>query len=375
MQKKIMQTVEDYLECIVDAAGNYSAPIKLARYDVNIVSSFAAQISDGLAFTDRQAELAHKIVVKYKKQLAQRGVELGTIEQTPVYRNPIRTVDRSRKIKVVGNSVHLLFPYNPEIIDHIRQSGSGVAGSLEFDRSQRLWIGRITEPRALWLTELVDKYQFAADETFLTLVDRIKNCQDTDFGIRLVKSSNGFKIENAADSLMEYVNENFGHISHANILDVMDSSSILGFTVDEHVKNQIIGALDPKVQKLILEKQLHMPLATKDNLESIFYYAQLVGRDPLFVYDPMADEPSRSVIFGALKEKFGQDLLVVGNRQRKLEMDGARCVYITNWQPSWQMKIPLLISLTGMMIGPRKQQILQNSDKVVYMTDVVYNDQ
>lgn len=368
-----MHTVEDYIEYIAGSQISYHDTIKLARYDVNIVASMAIQISNGVAFTDRQADLAHKIAVKYKKQLSTHGVTLGNIEQQPVYRMPVRKVNRERNIKIVNNTVQLIFPYHPEIIDHIRSS-SAVHGSLYFDREQRLWKGAVTESRLLWLETLIDKYHFVTDQTFLELLEKVKNCQAKEYQIELIETATGFDIKNAETSLQQYVLDHFGVVDNSNVISLVDHSKILGFSVSNSIKEKYINDLDPKIQKLILEKQLHMPLSQEGNLELIFDYLALTDRSPLCVYDPIITDTMSSTIHGKLKKKFGSALCVLSNKQRKIDVSGAECVYFNNWRPDWQMKIPLLICLTGMMIGPRKQQILQCANKIVYMTESVYNE-
>lgn len=96
-----MFTVEDYIEILagVQAGGD---SIKLERPDYNLITSLARQTFRGMAYTDRQFELAKNKVLHYKSQLESSGFKvLDDDLKTP--RMTLREIDRSRWIKIVDN--------------------------------------------------------------------------------------------------------------------------------------------------------------------------------------------------------------------------------------------------------------------------------
>ena len=96
-----MFTVEDYIEILagVQAGGD---SIKLERPDYNLITSLARQTFRGMAYTDRQFELAKNKVLHYKSQLESSGFTvLDNDLETP--RMPLREIDRSRWIKIVDH--------------------------------------------------------------------------------------------------------------------------------------------------------------------------------------------------------------------------------------------------------------------------------
>ena len=134
--------LEDFIEYIggvKDATGrltNYTQPVvRLANYDVGIVNSLSMQTSTGTPFTDRQCQLATKIVIKYRKQLAVNGIVLP--EHLPL-RMPIREVDRSSYMTLSEDrkDLYLRFPYSATLIDSIRQFGYLSCGRVEFNREK-----------------------------------------------------------------------------------------------------------------------------------------------------------------------------------------------------------------------------------------------
>ena len=130
MLMKTFLYVEDYLEVINGdrdpASGklyglfNNTPPIvSLARYDVQILSSMSATTSDGKSLTDKQAELAVKIVLKYRKQLEKLEIDVTPVE-TPKFRLGIRQIDRRRLLYIDNNKLVLKFPYDTKLISDIR---------------------------------------------------------------------------------------------------------------------------------------------------------------------------------------------------------------------------------------------------------------
>ena len=112
--------VEDYIEllagydpgnALIFNSGKYS--FSLARYDVNIIQSMAtASLWNNQAYTDKQGDLAVKLVLKYKRQFASQGIDITPVEENPVWRLPLRTIDRSQRILLDGEDLLAKFPYN-----------------------------------------------------------------------------------------------------------------------------------------------------------------------------------------------------------------------------------------------------------------------
>ena len=101
--------VEEYLEIITGQRDivtkrpnpnlifNMTPIINLARYDVKVLESMTTHVVSGGALTEKQGELALKIVLKYQRQLAQKGVDVSPVEN-PQWRIPLRKMDYSRAL-------------------------------------------------------------------------------------------------------------------------------------------------------------------------------------------------------------------------------------------------------------------------------------
>lgn len=378
MQTKSLPYLEDYLEVISGVAGfPFGNPnpnhivITLARYDVQIVHSMALQTAQGISLTDRQALLAHKLVVKYRRQLAAQGLDLGVHEDNAVFRLPVRMVDRTRSIKLQDQQIHIRFPYDEALVNDIKQSAKTTPGSLHFDSNTKTWTGSITEPRLIWLQHLVDKYNFQADEQITQLIQQVEQCQQQKYRIELTVGEHGLEIANAESSLVDYINENLGGFDVDNITQLIDYSSVLGYTVSA----ELVGVLtsNPRIQRLLTERDVHLPLSGTNAIKDIVEYANLSNRWPMFVFENNGS-PSDE-LRAELDQVFApEEILYVKMGQRKPpDTTGYRCVYLSHWNSNWNMRIPLLVTMTALMVGVKKIQIVQHSEKVVFGTAVVYN--
>lgn len=379
MQKKTISYIEDYIEILAGYVGikGKTMSFSLARYDVQIVTNLADQTNRGIGYTDKQALLAHKLVVKYKRQFAKYDIDIGFHEENGHFRLPIRYVDRSKTIKLTDGQVYLRFPYESKMIDEIKDSGKNIPGLMKFDREQKAWIMSITEPRILWLQTIADKYQFEMDPDISKFVDNINETKQLDYQIVLEKTDQGLIIRNGEPSLIDYIEKNLNGLNEDNLVTLVDYSNILGYSVSDEIRSWVESKYNQNQTMLLSLKETHLPIKDDDSFRDIVEYAGITNRWPLYVFENIDTNTGR--MLPILKEYFtGDELVEVPLKSRTLKLSpNVKCVYLNHWMHSWQTNIPMLVTLTSLMIGPKKQHIVQNSEKIVYCTDVMikYNQQ
>jgi hypothetical protein len=166
--------------------------------------------------------------------------------------------------------------------------------------------------------------------------------------------------------------EHLGGFGLDNATALIDNSSCLGYTVDQKLKQQIGDTYNHNQALLLKNREVHIPLGDGTALDDIVAYADKTQRWPIYIFETV--DVVQTQIKSLLSKYFTQDqLLIVSAKQRKLDTTGYKCVYLTNWQTSWSDRIPLLVTMTALMVGPKKQHIIQQSEKVVYCTENVYN--
>jgi hypothetical protein len=175
-----------YLEDFLEYIGGYKtskgqvtpnfpfcvANVRLANYDHNIVNTMGYQTYNGNPLTDKQYELAKKIVFKYRRQLQQKGIVVP--EDLPL-RMAIRHVDRSQTLSYDPKKSELLikFPYNSLLVQSIRQFVSNSCGEIVFDREARVWIAAATVPNLVYLIHWAKTHNFEITFDYDHLLDQL----------------------------------------------------------------------------------------------------------------------------------------------------------------------------------------------------------
>ena len=375
--------VEDYLEVIngdrdpvtgkLHGLFDSTPPIiSLARYDVNIVASMSTNTQTGNALTDRQAEIACKIILKYRKQLAARSIDVTPVE-TPAFRIPLRTIDRRKLMTLVGDEICLKFPFETKLIDQVRDMSKDSQGHWRWFNASKEWRVGLTETNLIAAIGIGRMNQFEIDPELLALEQQILDIEGTPYEIKLVRSGDQVNITNLPTSLSDYIEEKLGGLNNNNVIRLIDHSSILGYSVDRVLEYTVTKDHPPRVFNLMLGREHRFaPNTESDILEDIIYYAELTNRWPIYVYEP---DMSDRLYKGFVEKYFTPDQVYKStNNKKQPEVEGKRVVFFNKYAANWNLEIPLLLSSAGMMHGGEKTMLLQHAEKVVYFAAQVYNN-
>lgn len=375
--------VEDYLEVIngdrdpvtgkLLGLFNTTPPIiNLARYDVNIIDSMSQNTQSGHALTDRQAEIACKIILKYRKQLAAHSIDVAPID-SPVFRIPLRTIDRRKLMTMVNNEICLKFPFITELINQVREMAKDSQGHWRWVNASKEWRIGLSETNLIAALGLGRIHQFEIDPELVLLEQKVLELEAVPYEIKLVKHGDQVSITNMPASMGDYIESNLGGLNTDNLVTLIDNSSILGYSVDRVLEYTVTKDHPARVFNLMLGKEHRFsPGADSGVLEDIIYYAEITNRWPIYVYEPdMSDR-----LYKAFVEKyFDPDQVYKStNVKKQPEIEGKRVVFFNKFSAHWDLDIPLLISSAGMMHGGEKTMLLQRAKKVVYFAAEVYNN-
>jgi hypothetical protein len=379
---KTFPYVEDYIEVIngdrdpvtgkLYGLFNNTPPIvSLARYDVQIVNSMSDASSNGRQLTDRQAELACKIILKYRKQMAARSIDVSPVEN-PQFRLGVRTIDRRRILSIDNDDIVLQFPYDTRLIDDVRELSKLSEGRWGFDGETKTWRLGLTETNVVAAYGFAQNYQFEISQEFVELAQLVNTCEETEYAIRLVNTADGLIINNATRSLIDYIN-NWCGFDSSNINRLVDVSPLLGYTVDKLIEQQIVAKYSPRVYNLMTAYESKFsPTVHDDVAKDIVDYANLTNRYPIYVYEPNL---SGHLLDDFVNANFsGDDVYRASTLKKEPITVGKKVIYFHKFHTSWTQPIPLLISGQGMMHGGEKSMLLQRAEKVVYFATEVYNN-
>jgi len=373
--------VEDYIEIIAgyrlpDGKPNHSifvVPeplISLARYDTKVVESLSDQtLIKKIAYTDKQAKLAHGLVIKYERQLLKHKIDVSTV-QTPVYRMSLRDIDRTTRVWIEGDEIRIKFPYDTKLIDQVREASKTSCGRISFDRELRYWVANLTEYNLNWVYAFSKTNNFMLDESVTTLMDALLLIETTPYKIELTPGEH-LTIKNAEASLIEYVNEHLGGFTDENLLTLIDYAPVLGYQVHETIKEVVDSNYGSNFWAMCSNKEIK---ADVKHMEEIIKYATETDRFPIFVYEP--DLSSR--LFNEITRWYSSEQIVtlgIGKNE-SISIDPNVKIIYANKIPKFEFgTIPLLLSGAGMLFGGDKEIWLQSSEKVVFFSKDVYNKQ
>jgi len=373
--------VEEYLEFIAgirDATGKIitrflpESPLSLARYDVKFVDGVGNQVCSD-ALTDRQADLALKIISKYERQLNTLGVALGDIATNPRYRMSIREIDRTQRLFIEADLIVVRFPYNERMVKDFKTGLKDTQGSMLFDRDRKAWVLSLTEYNLNYAMTFAQMYEFEIDARARKLMQLILDAEKQDYRIELTTDGHGLSIENAAESLNNYVEQHLGGFDLDNIMRLVDHARVLGYTVNSTLEQYVITQTNARVYNLMINRdsKLNAQDSTKiaESFEDIVQYAHVSNRWPIYIYEPNL----RNDLLTLARKYFEpQEIAQIGHNPPDT-LDGIRVVHMIKYKSNWNFYMPLLVTSNGMLFGGEKQILLERTEKVVYLAHEVYN--
>ena len=376
---KTFPYVEDYLEVLngdrdpvtgkLLGLFNTTPPIvNLARYDVKVLDSMSQSTQCHNPLTDRQGELACKIILKYRKQLAAKSIDVSPVE-TPKYRMPLREMDRSCSLTLEADCLVLKFPYNTKLIDSMRELSKMSSGRWQFNRERKVWCIGLTEPSVIAAHGFATINQFEIDNSVHELVQKIVDAEKQEFRIELKNVDNTYQIVNAPGSLTEYLN----NIDKNDIVKLVDHAPILYYSIGAEVEKQIVDQYSARIYNLLTSTEIKFaPTSMGDDVfDDIIEYCNITNRYPIYVYEPdMSDR-----LYNNFVRKYFQDnqILKLSNAKDLEVTSDTHIVFFNKYNAHWKNDIPLLISSAGMMHGGEKTLLLQQAKKIVYFATEVYN--
>lgn len=374
------KTVEEYIEVIAGERDVVSGKlvggwandpiISLARYDVEVIRKMSEQCMNNIAMTQRQAQLATKIILNYKRQLGNKNIDVTPVE-TPVYRNPLRELDYSCRLYLEDGNLCVRFPYNTKLIESIRAFGKESQGKSQWSPDDKVWKIALTEYNLNWVATFAELNNFEISQEIKDLVNAVLEIEQSGYKIELTINNGQLEIANAPAALQEYVATHIGELTGDNLIKLVDYSAILGYTVDPSIEEALAAEYGYRFVHLATNRELKLDpssMFVDNQFNSVLDYAIACNRLPVYVYEP---DLSRKLL-AQLKERFvPEQILEVNNSKTVDPTDQTMVVYTV--KPVKGRRIPMLISSAGMIYGGEKEYMVQDAEKIVYCAAEVYN--
>jgi hypothetical protein len=241
--------------------------IKLATYDrspVTSMGSFCAKTriqKEQECLTDRQVDLANKIVYKYKRQLATIGVTLPDESVGLPLRHGVRKIDRSKYLNhnVDEKTVTLKFPYDPAKISSLHNYVQNSAGNVEWDNTKKEWKMDLTEGNLLKILELFKSEDLKISETLEPYIVDLYSATPRNLP-SLYLRDNAMRLENCHSSVEDYlISKNWNQDDVSNLSYWASIAAGLALRIDESVKEELSKHYTNSVVDIITQRKVTLP--------------------------------------------------------------------------------------------------------------------
>lgn len=160
---------------------------KLNRYDYVLIQSFVNQNLLGNGFTEKQSNLAIKILKRYSNTLSNTiQTDVSPYLENPVFKLPIRKSNNQKKLSIIDHSIYkkaikVEFPFVQEKIESIRKNKANL-GYAVWDNDRRSWIFSLDERNIKFLSSFIENEDYDIDEElqdyFLQTSEILKNIEN-----------------------------------------------------------------------------------------------------------------------------------------------------------------------------------------------------
>jgi hypothetical protein len=222
----MFKTIEDVLETL---AGFTSAQhnIEIVKEEYTIINSIARQVFRGTALTDRQFSLMNEKLVKYDPHFIDAGMP-SILDSLNELRKPLRTIDRSKYIKLVDASD----------VDSTKtdiDSNKYIAVRFPFKKSDIMLINEIARIDGYYHNKGSHIHYFAFEESYLLHVGDKFFRKDFDIDDILKEKYEQIKeIESRPNDYLPFVQDN-------KVMNIKDS---LKEIIEEETNNNLLKVYD-----------------------------------------------------------------------------------------------------------------------------------
>ena len=363
------QHVEDYVQFIAgtrdlnNRTTSYwmaQSPVSLARYDKSVVSSFAEQIERSVAFTDRQSQLAQRLVEKYRRQLHKLGVVVNDDINSIPFRYTIRQVDRTRRAYIKEDTLVLQFPYNTEMINMIKEYAKTSPGTIAYSHDNKYWTVALTEGCVNWAVAFAKAFEFDVADNVASIFDKIIQAEDVEYKIELCRLDGQLTITNATDSLLEYIDKHVGGLCEENLNKLLDMASELGYSIGDDL------LADAEYSQFLSAKSIQV-IPNEGELEKIVGYAKAYNKFPIVSYSPN-NLGAHDIV--NLNELFSADEILHLNTLHKSQdvaTDSTRLIHMgTKAAKEYAGEVPMLICYGNISFGSVNSLLFQRASKIFF---------
>ena len=247
-----------YIEDIISelSKNTYKIPMNAFKsYQLDMIESFASQISKNIGFTSKQRTAAITLIKSNKKFLLETlGINVLPLIENPSFKLEIREKQDVRHVSIVSHprfvrAIQLNVSYNPSLIEKIR---SGYKSNILWNPENKSWQTALTESNILHINSVTEPHGFTFSDEFLALANQCKihyNNMQTVIPF--------LDLDDALRPVLRNVSEYVPPITTSNIIEALFESRKRGITTwSDSIKFYLDNSNTPAITKEFLEHEI-----------------------------------------------------------------------------------------------------------------------
>lgn len=285
--KDLNYNVEDYLETIAGLRTNEK--FNIDRSDVSFIGSIARQVFKGTGLTDRQHTAIKEKLLKYENELIKHEY-LYLKENLEKFRMPLRSIDRSRWIKLVDNPddivyeassnpwIAVRFSFQKNLISAIEELRKKLDEQPVYDKIKKIQYFEYNERNLYEIVNAFKNKNFEIDEQLLEAYEKILKFTEEDS----IPGVYNYKIKNLHPNGKNLIVKELGPPNEDNILLYKDRSIKYGLKAVDNIVND--NSLECKIAcrknvSVLLDKDIYA-------IDTVLLSLEKLKRLPLLILVP-----------------------------------------------------------------------------------------
>ena len=370
-------------DCLEHLTGLRESPVKftIEQTDFTIMNSIARQCFKGMALTDRQSALMKEKLQTYRDQFVNLDWDFDyAVNQL---RQPLRSIDRSKYIKLQDNTIVVRFPFNKTDICYIHEF-AGTAEGYHHAKGTHIHYFEYNERNVLNLLNRFTKKDFAIDDELLEIYNKAKFINDNPAEY-LSGIDDNYNLININSKLALTIQEEVGEASVKTFTKLYDRRFRYGFN---HIAN-LGKARNALMHEIASRKEaMHHSKPSTESTQDVLNALWELDRFPLLVvldpthaeeqlytlanhYRDILDSNEQSVLFRLEDKDSGFNQLVKDRKLNNWVDKTTKVVYISKsklpkllvkneWKPS------AAFSFTSSLDRYLNNYVSFNCDLIVY---------
>ena len=336
-------------DCLEHLTGLRESPVKftIEQTDFTIMNSIARQCFKGMALTDRQSALMQEKLLPYREQFM--NLDWDFDYAVTQLRQPLRSIDRSKYIKLQDNSIIVRFPFNKTDIVYV-QEAANKCQKYHHQKGSHMHSFAYNESNILNLLNRFSVKEFIIDDELLEMYNKIKVINDNPQQY-LSGMNDNYNLININPKLATTIQKEVGEASVKTFTKLYDRRFKYGFN---HIAN-LGKARNELVHEIASRKEIvYHSVPSIESTQDVLNALWDLDRFPLLVildlthaeeqlytfanhYRDILDSNEQSVLFRSEEKDAGFNQLIKDRKLNNWVDISTKVVYIS------KSKLPKLL--------------------------------